>query len=107
VTVPVRVQRILGLGASLLPAGDRELTPLITDGEARRRLEDEMQFGGGALESVDEAAVPRTLLGRLGRLRQFAHADALEAGSVLRTSFLPTRAPTRCCDRTIWSSWPE
>jgi len=80
VTVPVRVQRILGLGASLLPAGDRELTPLITDGEARRRLEDEMQFGGGALESVDEAAVPRTLLGRLGRLRQFAHATALEAG---------------------------
>ncbi|HEX3542440.1 MAG TPA: AAA domain-containing protein, partial [Acidimicrobiales bacterium] len=79
VTIPVRVQRFL-LNAELLPGGDAELSPLIADRPVRHRLEEAMEFGGGALDSVLEIAVPGPLLVRLQRLHQFARAAAGAAG---------------------------
>lgn len=78
VTIPVRVQ---GWGLPrLVPAGDEELTPLITDTTTRQRLEGQMEFGGGALQGVSEVSVTEALLVRLGRLRRFAQDAAAAAG---------------------------
>jgi hypothetical protein len=102
VTVPVRVQRVLGFGAALLPAGDEELTPLVPDGQARRRLEDEMQFGGGALQSLGRAAVPQALLDRLGRLRRFAQGAAQEAGFRASQLVPADQGPDSLLRSAIW-----
>lgn len=80
VTVPVRVRRGVGWGAALVSAGDAEVTSLVADGEARRELEAQIEFGGGALQGVHEVSIPHALLARLGRLRQFARAAAHQAG---------------------------
>lgn len=81
VTVPVRVDRTPGWGASrLLPAGDVEVSELIEDRQERYRLEGEIQFGGGALDGVSEVAIPSALLAHLDHLQRFARSVASAAG---------------------------
>jgi hypothetical protein len=81
VTVPVRVRRHNAFGgASLVPAGDAELTELITDREVRFTLERDIPIGGGALEGVRDTAIPSALITRLDTLAGFARAAAAAAG---------------------------
>jgi AAA domain len=80
VTVPVRVARPTPLGtARLLPAGDVELSELVTDDAVRHQLEANIEFGGGALDG-DEIEIPPALLLRLDRLARFARSVASAAG---------------------------
>ncbi|MDP9420035.1 MAG: ATP-binding protein [Actinomycetota bacterium] len=81
VALSVRVDRRPGFGgARLVPAGDVEITELVTDRDQRYRLESEVQYGGGALEGLSGEAIPTALLGRLDGLRRFARAVASAAG---------------------------
>ena len=73
VTIPVRVNRMLG---TLVPAGDAEVSELVADRELRRELEAAVEFGGGALEGVNGVAIPPGLLARLDRLKRFARTAA-------------------------------
>ena len=80
VTVPVRVVRPPLVGnARLLPAGDVELSELVTDHEIRHELEGNIEFGGGALDG-NAVEVPPALLARLDRLARFARSVAAAAG---------------------------
>lgn len=78
VTVPVRVDRLLE--THLVPAGDAEVSELVTDRAVRQELERGIELGGGALQGMAEAAVPAALLARLDRLRYFARSAATAAG---------------------------
>jgi hypothetical protein len=81
VTLPVRVERPLGWGpARLVPAGDVEVSDLVSEPHERHRLEDSIQTGGGALGDIADAAIPPALLARLHRLHEFARAAAAAAG---------------------------
>lgn len=76
-TVPVRVIRPPLGGARLRPAGEPVLSDLI-DGDARAELEERIEHGGGALDTIDEIAVPTELLARLPQLQAEAGlTDAL------------------------------
>jgi AAA domain len=80
VTVPVRVVRSAApLGAHLVPAGDPQVSPLVTDSDLRHQLEDTIEIGGGAL-SYRTVAIAPALLARLGRLRHYARSVASAAG---------------------------
>ena len=79
VTVPVRPTSHRLVGGSLAKAGDAELSPLVTDPAARRRLDDHLEWGGGALGGPDVGADP-ALLPRLLRLTHFATELAAAAG---------------------------
>ncbi|MDY7105350.1 MAG: AAA domain-containing protein [Actinomycetota bacterium] len=96
VSVPVRVERPMAFGdARLLPAGDVELTDLVTDLEARTRLESKIELGGGALAGTNDPAIPRALLNRLGSLRRFAQ-DAADAADLPTRRLIPaTQNPDR------------
>ena len=76
VTIPVRIER---LTSHVVPAGDAELSDLITDRALRRDLERSIEFGGGALDGVTEVEIPATLLARLPRLQGFARSAAAAA----------------------------
>jgi len=76
VTVPVKVQRST---AQIVPAGDVEVSDLITDRELREELERAIALGGGALQDLDEVAIPAGLLARLDRLKHFARTAAAGA----------------------------
>ena len=76
VTVPVRIERITSY---LLPAGDAELSDLITDRGLRRDLEAAIELGGGALDGLTEVEIPAGLLARLSRLQGFARSAAAAA----------------------------
>jgi len=78
VRVPVRVDRV-GL-TRLVPAGDPEVSPLVTDHQRRRQLEAGIELGGGALDALHDPEVPAWLLQRLPRMREFARAAAGAAG---------------------------
>jgi hypothetical protein len=78
VTIPVAAQRTM-FRTRLVPVGDAELTPLITDSETRLRLEEHMEFGSGALLG-DSVTVDDVLLQRLWRLREFAIDAGRAAG---------------------------
>lgn len=94
VTMPVRVQRATALaGAKLLAAGDAELTDLVEDRVVARRLEADLQFGGGALDALDTITVPPALLVRLPRLRQFAADAAVAAGYPVTRLVGATKGP--------------
>jgi AAA domain len=81
VTIPVRVQRPPAFGGAwLVPAGDAEVTELVTDHTQRHAFESQIEFGGGALEGLSELEVPRALLSRLERLQRYARAVARAAG---------------------------
>jgi hypothetical protein len=80
VTVPVRVVRPPFGAAQLLPAGDVEVTELVTDPGPRRQLEGDIQLGGGALGELTEPAIPERLLERLPSLLRFARQAAQAAG---------------------------
>jgi hypothetical protein len=81
ITIPVRIERVMAFGRTrLVPAGDAELTPLITDRSARRALEDRFEFGGGALDGLHQSSAPKALLSRLSRLRDFALNASAAAG---------------------------
>ncbi len=81
VTIPVRVQRPPALGkALLLPAGDAEISELVTDRDVRHELESHIEFGRGALGSVSSAEVPLALLPRLEHLQRYARSVADAAG---------------------------
>ena len=76
VTIPVRIERMT---SHVVPAGDAELSDLITDRALRRELERSIEFGGGALDGVTEVEIPTTLLARLPRLQGFARSAASAA----------------------------
>jgi hypothetical protein len=76
VTVPVRIERTTSY---LAPAGDAELSELITDRALRRELEDAIEVGGGALDGITEVEIPDGLLARLPRLQAFARSAAAAA----------------------------
>ena len=78
VTTPVRVSRGLG-AARLVPAGDTEITELVTDAPLRHQLEDAIEYGGGALVGEAPEVAP-ALLARLDRLRHFSASVAAAAG---------------------------
>ena len=91
VTRPVRVQRPPALGrAVLVPAGDAEISELITDGVMHRKLESDIELGGGAFEGFFGVEPPAGLLPRLDRLQRYArsaaHAAGLPADSVVPAS---------------------
>lgn len=80
VTLPVRVQRPPGVGkALLLPAGDAEISELVTDRDVRHQLESHIEFGGGALDGAGPEAMP-LLLPKLERLQRYARSLAAAAG---------------------------
>jgi hypothetical protein len=80
VTIPVRVRRPPALGkALLLPAGDAEISELVTDRDLRHQLEGSIELGGGALEGITSDAVAG-LLPRLERLQRYARSLAAAAG---------------------------
>lgn len=76
VTVPVRIER---LTSYMLPAGDVQVSELITDRRLRRELESGIELGGGALDGITDVEVPTTLLSRLPRLQGFARSAAAAA----------------------------
>ncbi|MDQ3643138.1 MAG: hypothetical protein M3450_17155, partial [Actinomycetota bacterium] len=76
VTVPVRIER---LTSYLLPAGDVQLSGLITDPRLHRELESGIELGGGALDGITDVEIPATLLPRLPRLQNFARSAAAAA----------------------------
>lgn len=77
VTVPVRVERVAGLGRHhLVPAGDVELSEMIADLGRRASLEAGIEIGGGALDGMQETSIPTALLRRLPRLHHFARSAA-------------------------------
>jgi hypothetical protein len=65
-------------GWRLATYGDTEITSLVTDREIANRLEDRIEFGGGAFSSPNDLSP--ALLGRLPRLRSFAIDCAAAAG---------------------------
>ena len=81
VTIPVRVQRPPAVGrALLLPAGDAEISELVTDREVRHQLEAHIEFGGGALEGLTGAEAVSLLLPKLERLQRYARSLAIASG---------------------------
>lgn len=81
VTIPVRVQRPPAIGsARLVPAGDAEVSELVTDHDVRHELESQIEFGGGALEGHSDVEAPSGLLPRLERLQRYARSVATAAG---------------------------
>jgi len=92
VTMPVRVQRPPALGkALLLPAGDAEISELVTDRDSRHKLESHIEFGGGALEGLSGVDAVSVLLPRLERLQRYARSVAMAAGLPAR-SVVPASA---------------
>ena len=88
VSRPVSVVRSTLVGpAGLVPAGDVELTRMISDAERRSALEAQIEFGGGAIDGWD-VAIPAAMLDRLARLRAFAVAAA-EAAGIPATRLIP------------------
>jgi hypothetical protein len=80
VTIPVRVQRPPVGKALLLPAGDAEISELVTDRDVRHALESHIELGGGALEGLSGVDAVATLLPRLERLQAYARSVADAAG---------------------------
>jgi hypothetical protein len=96
VSVPVRVERPAAFGdASLVLAGDVQVTERVADAEVRAQLESEIQLGGGALEDLRDPAIPVALLGRLGSLQRFAQQVADAAGLPARRFIPATESPDR------------
>jgi hypothetical protein len=97
---PVLLQRALG-AFTLLPVGDLEISPLIGDAETAGRLEDEAQFGGGALEAT--SSPEPEVLPRLTRLaawvRRVAEAADLPVDEVVDWTRPPER--WRDADRVV------
>ena len=77
VTVPVRIERMTSY---LVPAGDVQVSELVTDRRVRRELESAIQLGGGALDGIADVDVPTTLLTRLATPQNFARSAAAAAG---------------------------
>lgn len=97
VSVPVRVGPASMSTRLVLRAGDTEVTDLITDAEARRRLELSGAFGGGALHDLgDNVAASMGLLQRLPRLRawlmELAEAAGLPTAELAPAGENPDRA---------------
>lgn len=78
VTVPVRVDRLLG--TNLVPAGDVQVSELIADQAVREELEQGVELGGGAFDGMTTSEVAPAFLIRLKRLQQFARSVATAAG---------------------------
>lgn len=78
--------------AGVNPVGDTEITTRITDRDQRHLLEEEMQFGGGALDDVRTEAVYEGLLARLTRLTDFAYRSAHAAGAPVLRGLVPADA---------------
>lgn len=100
VSVPVRVERPMAFGdARLVPAGDVQLTELITDLELRAQLESQIQLGGGSLDGMRDPAVPAALLSRLSALQRFAR-DVADAAGLPTAEVIPaTDGPDRLMRR--------
>jgi hypothetical protein len=62
----------------LMPYGDVEITPLVTDRTTSQRLEHHVEFGGGAFRDLRE--LDEALLARLPKLSAFASDCAAAAG---------------------------
>ena len=60
--------------------GDSQITPMVTDRSVRNLLESEVAIGVGALDEIDDVAIPAALLGRLCQLNSFAVKVATAAG---------------------------
>jgi hypothetical protein len=73
VSQPVVLERNLARGTSLTlrPAGEMELTPLVGDADRGAALEQNPQFGGGALDPHSGAEVTARLISRLPRLQSW------------------------------------
>lgn len=80
VTMPVRVERPPFGAPNLLPAGDAELSDLVTDEALRDSLAHRVVFGDGALEHHADPRISRSLLDQLPDLRQYALGVAESAG---------------------------
>jgi hypothetical protein len=81
VTVPATIDRPkTSRNAFVAAIGDSQITPMVTDRAARNLLENEIAIGGGALDAIDDIAIPAALLGRLGQLNSFAVKAAAAAG---------------------------
>lgn len=79
-TVPVRVRRGgLGEDPALVNAGDAELSPLVTDPEARERLEAGIDVGTGSGALGDDVRVG-SMLPLMPKLRAYALDAARAAG---------------------------
>ena len=74
---PVVLRRTLG-SHTVVPAGDLEITPLISDADMALRLEAGAQFGGGALQAPSPP--DPALLKRLDQLIGWVHRTASAAG---------------------------
>lgn len=79
---PVRVLRALwgSSEARLVPAGDVEVNPLITDDTIRFQLEARFEFGGGALDGEEHITVSPALLESLAALRTYAATGMVGLG---------------------------
>ena len=90
VTVPVRIERMTSY---LVPAGDVEMSELVTDRRSRRELENAIELGGGALDGIADVKVPTNLLPRLPRLQGFARSAAAAARLPARQLVPATAGP--------------
>lgn len=83
VTRPVAVARNIG-SVGLVPAGDVELTRMITDDDVRSDLERRIETGGGGIDAGtvggEGIAISAAWLNRFEHLRHFALAAAAAAG---------------------------
>ena len=89
-THPVRLRREIGF-LTVVPAGDRELTPLVGDPGVGARLEEAAEFGGGAL--FDGRNASEALVRRLSRLQRWVGDVSRAAGLSVRRVLGPEANP--------------
>ncbi|HEX4979337.1 MAG TPA: AAA domain-containing protein, partial [Acidimicrobiales bacterium] len=96
VTIPVRVPRAVPWATSrLVPAGDVEISELVTDPLQRRHFEADLQLGGGSLAALEDRSIPVALLARLTRLQAYAREVASAAGLAATRVVTATDGPDK------------
>jgi AAA domain len=82
ISQPVVLERnvAMALNLTLRPVGEMVLTPLVTDAARGAALEENPQFGGGALDPVGGSEVTARLIARLPRLQSWVREVVAACG---------------------------
>ena len=101
--------RIVGKGFQqglVVPHGPAELTPLVRDPDIAARLEENAQYGGGALVEEFGGEPTAALIARLPRLQSWIREVVAAAGLPrVRTVLPPPRTRSTAAAARVW--WPS
>ena len=101
--------RVVGKGFQqglVVPHGPAELTPLVHDPDIAARLEENAQYGGGALVEEFGGEPTAALIARLPRLQSWIREVVATAGLPrVRTVLLPPRTRSTTAAARVW--WPS